>query len=118
MGVVVPVLVPSNKTKAPEGVELTEILPTAEVYQNTYKTTVPSAQLAEINEDGVATWFDNNTIGASKSLALHRDAPIGTIIKLTSVLNNKTVYVKVVGNLPKDDQKLKPIIEISKRCWR
>ena len=30
MGVVVPVLVPSNKTKAPEGVELTEILPTAD----------------------------------------------------------------------------------------
>jgi len=91
-----------------------EISPTAEVYQNTYKTILPSTELVEINEEGVATWLDNNSIGASKSLALHRDAPIGTIIKLTSVLNNKTVYVKVVGNLPKDEQKLKPIIEISK----
>jgi LysM repeat protein len=92
----------------------TEIVPKAEAYQNAYQATSPGAELIEIKEDGVATWFDNNTIGASKSLALHRDAPIGTIIKLTSVTNNKTVFVKVVGNLPKDDQKLKPIIEISK----
>jgi LysM repeat protein len=89
-------------------------LPSKETYQNTFKTNTTNAEMVPVNEDGVATWLDYNGVGSSKSLALHRDAPVGTIIQVTSVLNNKSVYVKVVGNLPKDDQKLKPIIEITK----
>lgn len=85
-----------------------------EAYQSNYQQNVKNTELVAVNEEGVATWLDNNTIGTNKSLALHRDAPVGTIILVTSVLNNKTVYVKVVGNLPKDDQKLKPVIEITK----
>lgn len=92
----------------------TVIPPQKEAYQNTYQANNTYSELLAVNEEGVATWLDNNTIGVSLSLALHRDAPVGTIIQITSVLNNKTVYVKVVGNLPKDDQKLKPIIEMTK----
>lgn len=85
-----------------------------DAYQNSYNANISNSDLVAVNEEGVSTWLDNNTIGASKSLALHKDAPVGTIIQLTSVQNNKVVYVRVVGNLPKDDQKLKPIIEITK----
>jgi LysM repeat protein len=88
--------------------------PLKEAFEDSYQTNNTNSELVEVNEEGVATWLDNNAVGSSKSLALHRDAPVGTIIQITSVTNNKTVFVKVVGNLPKDEQKLKPIIEITK----
>jgi LysM repeat protein len=87
-------------------------------YQGNFQANTANTQMVAMNEEGVGTWLDNPTIGTSKNLALHKDAPVGTIIKVTSVLNNKTVYVKVVGNLPKDQQTLKPIIEMTETAYK
>jgi LysM repeat protein len=67
----------------------------------------------EIFEEGVAGWIENSSYKARKSLALHHSAPAGTIIRVTNMLNNKTVFVKVVGELPKDDEHPKMIIKLS-----
>jgi LysM repeat protein len=51
----------------------------------------------EIKEKGPATWNKNSH--SDNLYALHKDAPIGTILKITNPLNNRTLYVKVVGRL-------------------
>jgi LysM repeat protein len=51
----------------------------------------------EINEKGPATWNKNSH--GDNLYALHKDAPIGTILKITNPLNNRTLYVKIVGKL-------------------
>jgi|AntRauTorckE5430_2_1112549.scaffolds.fasta_scaffold05497_2 LysM repeat protein len=51
----------------------------------------------EIKEKGPATWNKNSH--SDNLYALHKDAPIGTILKVTNPLNNRTLYVKVIGKL-------------------
>ncbi len=54
----------------------------------------------DFSENGIAGWINDKTINPKKSIALHKTAPIGTIIRVTNSLNNKSVYVKVIGVLP------------------
>jgi len=54
-------------------------------------------------EEGKATWLNESSISTDKSLALHRSAPPGTIIKVTNLVNDKIVYVKTVGKLSKNE---------------
>lgn len=51
----------------------------------------------EIIEKGPATWNKNSH--GDNLFALHKTAPIGTVLKVTNPLNNRTLYVKVVGKL-------------------
>jgi LysM repeat protein len=53
-----------------------------------------------ITEVGVASWMAETDVNQSKFYALHRTAPVGTIIKVTNRMNNNSVFVKVVGPLP------------------
>ncbi|MGI8892798.1 MAG: peptidoglycan-binding protein, partial [Bacteroidia bacterium] len=65
-------------------------------------------------EKGSASWIDDNDINPSKFYALHRSAPTGTIIKVTNRMNNKTVFVKVVGVLPNTGDNSNITIKLSK----
>ncbi|HPD64574.1 MAG TPA: LysM peptidoglycan-binding domain-containing protein [Bacteroidia bacterium] len=67
----------------------------------------------DISEEGIATWIEDPTIDSRKALALHKKAPVGTIILVTNLLNDKQVYVKVVGNLPANEHS-NEIIKLSK----
>jgi LysM repeat protein len=53
--------------------------------------------LYEKNEKGVATWIDDPSLDPNKKLVLHRTAPIGTVIKITNPMTNRTTFAKVVG---------------------
>ncbi|HEY0899048.1 MAG TPA: LysM peptidoglycan-binding domain-containing protein, partial [Sphingobacteriaceae bacterium] len=53
--------------------------------------------LREVTERGVAAYMIDESIDDNKMLALHRTAPIGTIIKITNPMSNKTTFAKVVG---------------------
>ncbi|UKJ05987.1 LysM peptidoglycan-binding domain-containing protein [Solitalea lacus] len=68
----------------------------------------------EIHETGLATWINDNDLNQAKSVALHRSAPIGTIIKITNPMTNKSGYVKVVGNFPESSDTKNVLIVISK----
>lgn len=50
-------------------------------------------------EEGVAMTIDEAEI-TDKYLALHRTIPVGTLVEVRNLMNNKKVYVRVVGNLP------------------
>lgn len=68
----------------------------------------------DFNETGIAGWINDKTINPKKSIALHKTAPIGTIIRVTNLMNNKSVYVKVIGTLPETGDNENTIIVISK----
>lgn len=54
----------------------------------------------EIEEEGLVKIVKEIEPGVLKKQALHRDAPIGTVVKISNKLNNRYVYVKVVGRIP------------------
>jgi len=69
--------------------------------------------LMQVTETGVATWIQDAQVNPDKYYALHRTAPIGTIVKVTNRMNNQFVYVKVVGALPDTGENENIIIKVS-----
>jgi len=53
--------------------------------------------LLEKNEKGLAVWMDSDNLDPSKKWVLHKTAPIGTVIKITNPMTNRTTFAKVVG---------------------
>ena len=65
--------------------------------------------LYEKNEKGVATWIDDTSLDPTKKLVLHRFAPVGTVIKITNPMTNRTTFAKVVGRFT-DNEATKDVI--------
>ena len=63
----------------------------------------------EKDEKGAATWIDDPSLDPNKKLVLHRTAPIGTVIKITNPLTNRTTFAKVVGRFT-DTESTKDVI--------
>lgn len=62
-------------------------------------TTVPNAPGGKkFSEQGIAEMIDAGA-STNKFLALHRTAPIGTLIKVANQANKQSVWVKVIGKL-------------------
>jgi LysM repeat protein len=70
----------------------------------------------EITESGVAELIDG-TEGNRKYLALHRTAPVGTILKVRNEMNNREVFVRVMGKLPETSVNDKLVIKISRSAY-
>lgn len=70
----------------------------------------------EIKEAGLAELIEG-TDGNRKYLALHRTAPVGTILKVRNEMNNREVFVRVAGKLPDTAFTDKLIIKISKSAY-
>lgn len=89
----------------------------------------PSSTLYNIDSD-VKTTYENKKIvetgfaevieGSSdtkKYLALHKSAPVGTIMQVRNEMNNQTVFVRVVGTIPETGNNNKVLIKISKKAF-
>lgn len=70
----------------------------------------------EIIEAGLAELIEG-TEGNRKYLALHRTAPMGTILKVRNEMNNREVFVRVMGKLPDTAMTDKLIIRISRSAY-
>lgn len=70
----------------------------------------------EIREVGLAELIEG-TEGNRKYLALHRTAPVGTILKVRNEMNNREVFVRVMGKLPDTNLTNKVLIRISKSAY-
>jgi LysM repeat protein len=70
--------------------------------------------LFEKDEKGVATWMDDDGLDPNKMLVLHRTAPIGTVIRITNIMTNKTTFAKVVGRFTDNEQTKDVIIVMTK----
>lgn len=95
-----------------------EKMPTA-VTEKVPVTVAPAETLGgtkEIKESGLAELIEG-TEGNRKYLALHRTAPVGTILKVRNEMNNREVFVRVIGKLPDTALNDKLIIKISKSAY-
>jgi LysM repeat protein len=64
---------------------------------------------------GAANFLDDNTSG-NPYLALYSNAETGSVIKVTNLMNKKTVYVKVVGRVPAIDSGKEVILKLSNKA--
>ncbi|GIV36081.1 MAG: hypothetical protein KatS3mg032_0460 [Cyclobacteriaceae bacterium] len=71
---------------------------------------------SEIKESGLAELIEG-TEANRKYLALHRTAPVGTILKVRNEMNNREVFVRVIGKLPDTALNDKLIIKVSKSAY-
>ncbi|PSR52189.1 hypothetical protein AHMF7605_00965 [Adhaeribacter arboris] len=72
--------------------------------------------LSRISESGMAEVMDKAE--GNKYLALHKTAPVGTILQVKNTLNNQSVYVRVSGKLPENSTSDRVIIRVSKRAYQ
>jgi len=70
--------------------------------------------LNEKNEQGIAVWMDNESVDPNKKLILHRTAPVGTVIKITNPMTNRTTFAKVVGRFTENENTKDVILVMTK----
>ncbi|MCU0353694.1 MAG: LysM peptidoglycan-binding domain-containing protein [Cytophagales bacterium] len=67
-------------------------------------------------ENGMAEALTDGA-GGDLFLALHRTAPVGTIMQIRNEMNDQSVFVKVIGKLPETGDNDKVIVKVSKRAY-
>ena len=90
-----PEYVPVQTTELVSGPETTE-----SVEMSPISVQKSSSDILPVKETGIAAVIDGNP-DTQKYLALHPSAPIGTIMKVRNEMTNLSVFVRVVGKLPK-----------------
>ena len=90
--------------------------PVTDFKESVIKISENVAGTDEVRESGLAELIEG-TDGSRKYLALHRSAKPGTILKIRNELNNREVFVRVVGPLPATGVNDKIIIKISKSAF-
>lgn len=76
-----------------------------------YMFTTKDRRKKEIKEKGPAAW--NKQSKGDDLYALHKTAPIGTVLKVTNPLNNRSIYVKVVGRMQSAGYKFDTLLVLS-----
>jgi LysM repeat protein len=78
--------------------------------------TEATGSVRKMTELGMAMVIDE-AAGTKKYLALHRTAPIGTIMQVHNEMNNLSVFVRVVGKLPATGDNDKVLIKLSRKAF-
>lgn len=68
----------------------------------------------EKQERGIGLWLENLGGNEQTSLALHKTAPIGTILKITNPMNQNITFAKVVGKFSDNEETMGAIVVLSK----
>jgi LysM repeat protein len=122
----------SNQQVISEKNITTEINPVVKTAEPEIKQTTPSVeetvktqpiQLSEgykdgkeVKDTGLAELIDG-TQSNRKYLALHRSAPVGTILKVKNLMNDREVFVRVIGQLPDIAANDKIVLKISRSAY-
>jgi LysM repeat protein len=99
-----------------ETVVQTASSPKSEPREETIRISESVKNSDEVLQNGLAELIEG-TSGNRKYLALHRTAPIGTIMKVRNEMNNREVFVRVMGKLPDTALNDKLVIKISKSAY-
>ncbi|HSZ73077.1 MAG TPA: hypothetical protein VK750_10420, partial [Cytophagaceae bacterium] len=54
---------------------------------------------------------------SDKYLAMHKTAPVGTIIQVINEGNNQRIFVRVIGKLPANGLNDRVVLKISKKAF-
>ncbi len=108
---------PSSATEAKTGpTTQPNTSPRQEAREQTIRVNEGVKSTDEVLQTGLAELIEG-TSGNRKYLALHRTAPIGTIMKVKNEMNNREVFVRVMGKLPDTALNDKLVIKISKSAY-
>ena len=110
----VPVVVAAEHKK--ETAAQTSAPPKQESKEQTIRISESVKNSDEVLQNGLAELIEG-TSGNRKYLALHRNAPVGTIMKVRNEMNNREVFVRVMGKLPETALNDKLVIKISKSAY-
>ena len=80
-------------------------------------TAKPAEPLKRVTQSGLAAVI-NSPFQSTKFLALHKTAPIGTMLQVKNSMNGKTVFVRVIGQLPNTGENDKVVVKISKKAYQ
>lgn len=75
----------------------------------------PNGEFKKVTETGFAEVIDGGD--SDKYLALHKTAPIGTIIQVINEGNNQRIFVRVIGKLPANGLNDRVVLKISKKAF-
>jgi len=111
-----------SASKSTISVDKTNLLPAKASTTANAPATEPAAPAKEKGpedikkkiETGIAELIDVPD-NSGKFLALHRTAPIGTLVLVKNLANNQSIWVKVIGRLPNGDSKV--IIKLSPKAF-
>lgn len=79
------------------------------------KTPTRAAELlGRVVESGLGASIENST--TEKYLALHKTAPVGTIMQVKNAMNGLYVYVRVIGKLPNTGENNNILVRLSPRA--
>lgn len=84
--------------------------PKASPVPNDYVPNAPTGK--RINEVGIASVIESSQ-NSTKYLALHRFAPIGSLVKVRNEANGASIMVKVIGKLPDTGNNQDVLIRLS-----
>ena len=73
-----------------------------------------SEVVRKVTESGLAAVIEGS--GTDKYLALHKTAPVGTIMQVRNIMNGQSVYVRVIGQLPDTGENSNVLVRISRRA--
>ena len=73
-----------------------------------------SEVVTRVTESGMAGAIANS--GTDKYLALHKTAPVGTIMQVKNQMNGQSVYVRVIGPLPDTGENNNMLVRLSPRA--
>lgn len=111
------ILIPDG-TEEPEPVtETPEPEPTGDPIIIPEKNTSLPAQrygLRQVDERGVGVWLEGLNSDSGNMLALHKTAPVGTVVKITNPMNQKITFAKIVGKYTENATTHDAVIVISK----
>lgn len=75
----------------------------------------PNGEFKKVTETGFAEIIDGGD--TDKYLALHKTAPVGTIIQVINEGNNQRIFVRVIGKLPANGLNDRVVLKISKKAF-
>ena len=75
-----------------------------------------SEVLARVVENGLGAPIDKSV--TDKYLALHKTAPVGTIMQVKNSMNGLSVYVRVIGKLPDTGENNNILVRLSPRAMQ
>jgi LysM repeat protein len=110
-----PIVTPTTSGDVIAEVKNEATAPTAEPKQ---ETSVPntSGGFTNTKETGLAEVIPG-TEANKKYLVLHRNAPIGSVIRIKNEENDLTIFARVVGVLPETGDNSKVLIKLSKAAF-
>jgi len=104
----------------PAGYASTEVIKRYDIEDNEYlrkkSETSEPVRIEKVYENGLAEVMAGSE-DTKKYLALHKTAPVGTILQVKNEMNNQSVFVRVIGKLPDTGDNEKISIRISRIAY-